>query len=216
MLIFKKEKHARHLVLEHMRNVRECVTESRNVLEEYLAGDVEATLRKAAEVSRLESVADDLLREIRTVLLDGAFLPHIRSDLYRLVEAADNIAGEAETIAQFLVCQSPEIPAEFHNELMEVFHQSLNCFFELRKAMKAFFKPKGSFKDIHEHFSQVCELESAVDILQSDLTKKVFTSSMELSKKSHLQRLIRRIGNIADLSEDTADELEFAAMKSVV
>lgn len=216
MLIFKKEKHARHLVLEHLRNVRECVTESRNALEEYLAGDLEATEQKAAEVSRLESVADDILHEIRNVLLDGAFLPHIRSDIYRLVEAADSIAGEAEDIAKFLVCQSPEIPAEFQNELMEIFQQSLHCFFELRKALKAYFKPKGLFEDLREHFTQVCELESAVDVLQSDLTKKVFTSSMDLSTKMHLQRLIRRIGNIADLSEDTADELEFAAMKSVV
>jgi len=28
--------------------------------------------------------------------------------------------------------------------------------------------------------------------------------------------LLERIGNIADLSEDASDELEFAAMKSVV
>lgn len=216
MLIFKKEKHARHLVLEHLRNVRECVTESRNVLEEYLAGDLEATEQKAAEVSRLESEADNLVDEIRNVLLDGAFLPHIRSDVYRLVEAADTIAGEAEHIAQFLVCQSPEVPAEFQNDLMEIFQQSLNCFFELRKALEAYFKPKGLFEDLREHFTQVGQLESAVDVLQSDLTKKVFASSMDLSMKLHLQRLIRRIANITDLSEDTADELEFAAMKSVV
>ncbi|MGB5705283.1 MAG: DUF47 family protein [Arenicellales bacterium] len=216
MLIFKKEKHARHLVLEHLRSVRECLTESRNVLEEYLAGDIEATEQKAAEVSRLEAAADDMVREIRNVLLDGAFLPNIRSDVYRLVEAVDTIAGEAEHIAQFLVSQLPEVPAEFHNELMEIFQQSLNCFFELRMAMKAYFKPKGLFEDLREHFTQVCQLESAVDVLQSDLTKKVFTSSLDLSKKLHLQRLIRRIANIADFSEDTADELEFAAMKSVV
>ncbi|MGI9316029.1 MAG: DUF47 domain-containing protein [bacterium] len=216
MLIFKKEKHARGLVLEHLRIVRECVTESRNVLEEYLAGDLDATNQRAIEVDRLESAADDVLSQIRDVLLDGAFLPHIRSDVYRLVEASDTIASEAEHIAQFIVCQSPQIPTEYQSELLEIFQQSINCFFELRKALKAYFKPKGLFEDLREHFTKVCQIESTVDDLQSELTKRVFASSLEQSRKMHLQRLIRRIGNISDLSEDTADELEFAAMKSVV
>ena len=82
--------------------------------------------------------------------------------------------------------------------------------------MKAYFKPKGLFEDLREHFTQVCKIESEVDALQAELTKQVFASSLELSNKIHIQRLIRRIGQIADLSEDTADELEFAAMKAVV
>jgi predicted phosphate transport protein (TIGR00153 family) len=216
MLIFKKEKHARHLVLEHLRDVRECLTESRNTLEEYLSGDLENATVRAGEVDRLESAADDLLNQIREVLLDGAFLPNIRSDVYRLVEATDSIAGEAQDIAKFITCQFPDIPSEYHAALLEMFQTSLNCFFELRKALKAYFKPKGLFEDLREHFTQVGKIESEVDALQAELTKRVFTSSLDLSNKIHIQRLVRRIGQIADLSEDTADELEFAAMKAVV
>ena len=97
MLIFKKEKHARHLVLEHLRNVRECVTESRNALEEYLAGDLEATEQKAAEVSRLESEADNLVDEIRNVLLDGAFLCHLLTPFPRSIHE-----GHVEALEQGL------------------------------------------------------------------------------------------------------------------
>ena len=32
----------------------------------------------------------------------------------------------------------------------------------------------------------------------------------------HLEHLVKKIGDVADLSEDASDELEFAAMKSVV
>ena len=36
------------------------------------------------------------------------------------------------------------------------------------------------------------------------------------AEKLHLQRLVTIIADIADLSEDAGDELEFAAMKSVI
>jgi uncharacterized protein Yka (UPF0111/DUF47 family) len=39
---------------------------------------------------------------------------------------------------------------------------------------------------------------------------------MGLSEKIHLAQLIECVADIADLSEDAADELEYAAMKSVV
>lgn len=216
MLIFKKEKHALELVLKHLKEVNECLVESRNSLEEYVVGNIEAAAQKAQAVDQLESLADNLMRELRGVLLDGAFLPHIRVDVYRLVEAVDSIAGMAEEITHFIIDQSPDVPDEFQADLLEIFAQALNCFHELRRALKAYFKPKGMFEDLEDHFTKVCDLESEVDILQSALTKKVFLSSMELSKKMHLQQLIKQIGNIADLSEDAADELEFAAMKSMV
>jgi predicted phosphate transport protein (TIGR00153 family) len=216
MLIFKKEKQARVLVLKHLNEVNECLVESRNSLEEFVVGNIESMNEKAQFVDQLESNADRLKRELREVLLDGAFLPHIRVDVYRLVEAVDSIAGMGEEITHFIIDQCPKVPDEFQADLLEIFAQSLNCFHELRKALKAYFEPKGLFKDLENHFNQVCAFESEVDILQSELSKKVFKSSLELSEKMHLQQLIKRIGNIADLSEDAADELEFSAMKSMV
>lgn len=216
MLIFKKEEQARDLVLKHLDQVNKCLTESRNSLEEYLVDNLESAAAVAEIVGEIESSADTLVREIREVLLDGAFLPHIRSDVYRLVEAVDSIAGVAEEIAQFVTAQGPMVPDQFHAELLEIFRQSLNCFHELRKALEAYFKPKGMFEDLREHFTKVCDFESEVDKLQAEMTEKIFTSSLHLSEKMHLQQLIKKIGNIADLAEDAADELEFAAMKAVV
>ena len=216
MLIFKKEEQARNLVLKHVHLVDHCLKESRNALEEFLIVKIESASGTATKVGEFEASADTLVREIREVLLDGAFLPHIRSDVYRLVEAVDSIAGVAEEISQFIIAQVPKVPDEFHADLLEVFQQSLNCFHELRKALEAYFKPKGMYEDLREHFTKVCDFESDVDELQTALTRKIFSSSLALSEKMHLQQLVKKTGNIADLAEDAADELEFAAMKSVV
>jgi len=216
MLIFKKEKQVRKLFLSHLNEVQECLMESRNTLEEYIAGDLELTGRRVNAVIEIESRADTLESQIRDMLLDGAFLPTIRSDVYRLVEGVDAIAGKAESVARFVVDQLPEIPEEFEGDLLEIFAQCLNCFMELRKALRDYFKPKGEIENLHIHVARVCEIETEVDIAESELTRRIFISDLNLAEKIHLRQLLERIGNIADLSEDASDELEFAAMKSVI
>ena len=216
MLIFIKEKNVRKLVLGHLAQVQDCLLESRNVLEHYLAGDVESVRKCARQVVEIESQADALERENREALLGGAFLPHIRSDVYRLVEAVDAIAGKAEDVARFVRAQQPLIPEEFEADLLELYLQSLNCFSELRKALKDYFKPKGQIDDLHQHVTAVSEIETRVDALEAELAVRIFESSMELAEKVHLEQLVKGIADLADLAEDAADELEYAAMKSVM
>jgi len=216
MLIFKKEKEARKLILGHLKEVHECLLESRTALEAYIAGDHEAVRQKRVSASEIESRADAIERQIRDVLLDGAFLPQVRSDIYRLVGAVDSISNKAEAVARFLDDQPPEIPEEFKPELLVIYQHSLDSFDELRDALRNYFKPKGKLENLHVHVSRVSDLESEVDAMESALTQRVYASSLDLGQKIHLEQLIRRAAEISDLAEDAGDELEFAAMKSVV
>jgi predicted phosphate transport protein (TIGR00153 family) len=216
MLIFKKEKEVRKLILGHLDEVRDCLQEARNAMQEYLAGDLGAAIGSAEKVVKIESKADQMELEIREVLLDGAFLPHVRSDVYRLVEAVDAIAGKAEDICHFVVDQSPAISSDLSGDFSGLYQMSLECFLELRKALKDYFRPKGKIESLHAHVSKVCALETEVDALESALAKRIFASDRELAEKIHLVQLITMIGEIADQSEDASDELEFAAMKLVV
>lgn len=216
MLIFKKEKEARKLVLGHLKQVQDCLTETRVALEAYIAGNAEAVLVQRQKVSELETGADNMVRNIREVLLDGAFLPHIRSDVYRLVGAVDTIGNKAEAITRFLSDQPPKLPDEFKPDLLVLYQHSLDSFAELREALRDYFKPKGVLENLHVHVSRVAELETEVDNMESSLRKRIFASSLNLAEKMHLEGLVHRAASIADLTEDAADELEFAAMKSVV
>ena len=217
MLIFKKEKAVRKLVMSHQATVQDCLLETHNVLVAYISGNVEATEEKARLVNEIESHADTFEREIRESLLGGAFLPQVRSDVYRLVESVDAIAGKAEDVAHFILAQKPRIPEEYDADLLDIFQKSLDCFLELRKALMDYFKPKGQLETLHGHVARVCEIETEVDGLESAFAVRVFNSErLDLCEKMHLEQLAKRIADIADLSEDAADELEFAAMKSVL
>ncbi len=216
MLIFKKEKKARKLALEHFEKTRECLTSAFTVMEQYLKGDIESANQSANVVIRLESEADTLKHQLRDVLFSGAFLPNIRSDVYRLVDSVDKVADIGETTSHFVVYQRPVVPEYFHDDMIEICKLCLSCFGELQDGLKCFFKPKGQIELLREHTSEVGNLETAVDNLQADFTRKIFESSMGMGEKMHLCQLLKYVARIADRSEDAADELQFAAMKSVV
>ena len=216
MLIFKKEKAARKLAAEHFRKTRECLQSAFTVMKQYLDGDMAAAQETAKDVIELESMADSLKDELRDVLFSGAFLPNIRSDVYRLVDVVDKIADMGETTSHFIVYQKPVIPERFHDELREIAKLCLECYGELVSGLECFFKPKGEIDLLRQHASKVGELETAVDGLQADFTKEIFNSTMGMGEKIHLCQLLKHVAWIADRTEDAADELQFAAMKSII
>jgi predicted phosphate transport protein (TIGR00153 family) len=216
MAFFKKEKEVRKLILEHLSLTQDCLAEVRAVLEHYMAGELDVATEKAEMVKRLERECDYCKRKAREVLHDGAFLPQVRADIHHLIELADTINGAGEAAAKCLVNEQPTIPPEFETDLMEICTQCLNSFHELRKAIKIFVDPDGEMPALHEHVERVYKLESEIHIKQAELTRKIFSSGLELAQKIHLGQLLRDICSISDQSEDVADALESTVMRSVV
>ena len=210
MLIFKKEKKARKLVEEHFAKTRECLYEAERVLEKYLAGDQDGARSAARQVIALESSADTIKREEGRVMISGTTFQG------RLVDRVDSVADKAETVSHFIVNQTPEIPDEFAPDLVSIFGLCTTCYEELHVGLKRFFKPKGELESLQRHVNRTGELETEVDNLEAEVTRRIFASTMGMGEKLHLAQLTRRIADIADAAEDAADELEFAAMKSVV
>ena len=58
--------------------------------------------------------------------------------------------------------------------------------------------------------------KSDVDKIEWDLTRQIFTSSLDYGHKVHLRLCLDSIVEISDRGEDAADQLELATMKSRV
>ncbi len=216
MLIFKKEKHVRKLAEQHSATMQECLDATQKLLADYLANDKEAFASQVKLTHDIESRADQLRWEIGQSLAAGAFLPAIRSDVYRLVQSVDKLAGRGEDLAIFLSNQMPVINPEFQTDLTELLTLNLECARQLHGALNDFLKPKGKLDELHSHTNRVGKLESEVDERQAKLMQRIFSSDFDLGAKIHLGQLVDEICGISDAAEDVADELAFAAMKSVV
>lgn len=216
MLIFKKEKTVRKLALEHATTVERCLQATADTLRDYLAGPGPDFSERVRRVGKLESKADNLKREACGVLQSGAFLPSMRSDLYRLIEAVDHVAGEGEDVARFLADQSPQIPREYHEELLKILALNLDCYTELLAALTSYYKPQGEIEELDAHVTRVGKLESEVDHHQVALTQWIFSSTLPLSLRMHIVQLLTALCAISNSAEKVSYELKFAALKSVV
>ncbi len=107
MQIFKKEKKVVELALRHVDLTRESLGIMAAAVKAAASDDLSGLDSAAKSVNRLETDADEALRDIRDLLYSGAYLPTIRGDLYRLLSAVDKITNRIEGCVEFVSSQKP-------------------------------------------------------------------------------------------------------------
>ncbi len=216
MQIFKKEKKVVELALRHVDLTRESLGIMAAAVKAAASDDLSGLDSAAKSVNRLETDADEALRDIRDLLYSGAYLPTIRGDLYRLLSAVDKITNRIEGCVEFVSSQKPLATDGFGEEVNELLDLTVACFDHLELALRAFFKPKGRVDDLREHSRAVGDTESRVDKRERALIAKIFSSDMPLAEKQHIAEMVSRITRISDQIENTADELELLSLKSII
>lgn len=216
MLIFKKEKRVVKLCSSHIDKVLEASEAAAAAIRHYVKGEVAEAEGYKDQVGRLENEADSLRREIGDTLYDGAYLPQIRGDLFRLIQGVDAIANKCEDAWEFFATQNPEIPSQYAAAFVEVIDAMMLTVTALHRALSIYFKPKGKIKSVREEAQEVAKGESRVDEMEWNLTQRLFNSDMDLANKMHLKRGLTMICDISDCAEDAADEVDVVSMKSVV
>jgi predicted phosphate transport protein (TIGR00153 family) len=202
-----REKEVRALVLQHLDKVGEVVARTREVLDDYLAGRLDAAKAGAINVDHLETDADDMRRAVSDLLYRGAFLPIFRSDIHEFVEQMDRIADRAEETSDFLLGQRPEIPAEFHEALRLIPHHTQEAFGALHHAVTTFFSTLDE-RVIRDRLRIVGVTESTIDDIEWKLTRQIFTADLPLAAKIHVNQFLETLTEISDQIEDTGDRLE--------
>lgn len=212
MLGRKTESDVRKLFDEHVTLVEQVLDTARQAVERYLGGELLAAKQDARKVDRLESAADAVLREIMTILHQGAFLPILRKDIFKLAYAVDKVANAGESFCDFCLSQRPDIPLNFHEAFLDITHANIEMFPLLREAVEII--KLGSFGWAGEGGSSFPELikkisieESSIDDLEWKLTRDIFRSDLPLANKMHLHEFLNHITIISDLIEDVADRI---------
>lgn len=216
MFFFKKEKEVVELLLKHMDVVEECLTTGIKTIQTYLKGDIREAKELAKQVDKIESKADLIRYEIRDKLYAGAYLPRLREDIYRLVEAVDEVANAGETCSDFFLNQRPVIPEELKVMFQAAVQESLGIISPLKHSVVCFLKGECPIQVSRQHAKEVGLKESDVDHIVWDLTKEIFTSSLEYSHKIHLKLCLDSISRVSDLAKDAADQLDLVILKSMV
>ncbi len=216
MIFFAKEKKVLDLIEKHAQKVEECLSTSLEALEAYLAGNIFEAKKMARQTDNLESQADLIRHEVRDTLYLGAYLPNLREDVYKLVESIDSVANVTEKCCDIFLNQRPEVPAFLKDDFLKLIQVSIGIIKPLKSALLCYLKGVCPIEESRHHARDVGLIESEADKLDWDLTKKIFSSDLEHSKKLHLKICVRRIVEITDKAEYAADLLDMVILKSMV
>jgi len=206
----KKEREVEGLIDEHLAKVEECLTLVQETIKIYLEGKIEEAKNLSYKTHLTESEADKKRREIIHLLYEGAFLPTYREGLMEFAKTMDKIADHSESSCDFLLCQRPDVPEEYKENVLKITEDSIACFKPLKEAVFNLFK---DFSVLREKTAEVDKLEAEVDKDEWRLTHEIFMSKLSLAQKIHLGELIWHISEISDVCQDAADCIEAIVVK---
>lgn len=215
-MILKKEKEVIGDILEHINAVEACAKTAFRAIETYLEGNITESKALARKVDDIETKADFIRYGIWDKLYSGAYLPLQREGIYKLVESMDKVSNAAEACCDFFLAQRIEIPEELKSQFLLVSRETLGIVAPLRNAMLSYIEGSGDVEGVREEATQVGIKESNVDKMEWDLTRQIFTSSLDYAHKVHLKLCLDNIVEVADRAEDAANQLELETMKARV
>jgi len=206
-----KENNVFKAIDEHLDAVGLTIKKLCELMETYLAGDIEKAEVLMKEVEDQERVADELRREIEAMLYQGAFLPVNRGDYARLSELIDSVADAAESAAHALILAKPKIPSDLKKEILDLLNASLETYKLVEKSVKML----NTNVDGAIEYAKKTELaEEDADRIEYTLLRKVFESErITTFAKLIWNQVVTKIGDIADRAEDASDQVLLIALK---
>ncbi|MCD6143874.1 TIGR00153 family protein [Thermococcus sp.] len=206
-----KENNVFKAIDEHLDAVGLTIKKLCELMETYLAGDIEKAEVLMKEVEDQERVADELRREIEAMLYQGAFLPVNRGDYARLSELIDSVADAAESAAHALILAKPKIPSDLKKEILDLLNASLETY----KLVETSVKMLNTNVDGAIEYAKKTELaEEDADKIEYALLRKVFESErITTFAKLIWNQVVTKIGDIADRAEDASDQVLLIALK---
>ena len=177
----------------------------------YLAEGVDTQFEEFLnKVQAIEREGDELRRQIETELDERTLIPDLRSDVIWLIENMDKLTNTCKANLFRLSIQQPEIPDKLRATYIELIDITIDCVDKVVFTARNFFEDHESVADLAR---EVALLETKADEVSSPLQRRIFDSDLDLSQKMQLRYFVEHFDELANQSEDIADQLAISAIK---
>ena len=177
----------------------------------YLAEGVDTQFEEYMnKIQATEREGDELRRQIETELYERTLIPDLRSDVIWLIENMDKLTNTCKANLFRLSIQQPEIPDTLRATYIELIDITIDCVDKVVFTARNFFEDHESVADLAR---EVALLETKADEVSSPLQRRIFDSDLDLSQKMQLRYFVEHFDELANQSEDIADQLAISAIK---
>jgi uncharacterized protein len=212
MAIFSKSNKVIELLEKFIDSIDQGSIVFKKGVDNYLYGNIQAFENNILTLSKLESDADLLGKDIENRLYKHSLMPQLRGDMLRLLEELDDIIDIMKTNLYQFEVEVPNIPGELNQDLSKLTEMSVASVEALVPAARAFFR---SPETVRDQLHRVYFYETEADKLAASIKRKVFRemTDLKLSEKFHLRYFTLHIEQVSDASKKAADLLSVMAIK---
>lgn len=177
----------------------------------YLQGSLNDCDQCIADLDRVESLADELRRDIEAQLYTETLIPESRGDVLGLLEAIDGVLDEAnDTLGRFSI-ERPRIAPELGERMLDMADVTTQAVESMVAAMRSYFVDLARVRD---HCAKTRFFEQECDRIAGVMMREIFASEgHDIGHKLHLRSLVKHIEQISDKAEDVCDQLSIAVIK---
>jgi len=210
-MLSRKEGKVDRLIQKHIEEVGEAVETCKAALFAYLDGDWEKFKQMAGAAESKESAADAVRREAEDALYSGGYLSVYREDFSILLDRVDDMADDAEAIADFLLIETPKVPPQLGGALKQIAEKTLKAFSAFRECFLLLYEDR---EKTYSATKEVRDVEREIDMLQGDLLHRIFQLDLSLAEKVHLRELVLKVGEVSNSAENASDKLRGLTFKT--
>jgi len=212
-ILFKPTRQLESNIEEFLNSVSEGAIVFEQGVKCYVDNDMENFTAHIQKIDELENKADELRRQIESMLYTHTLIPEHRGDVLGLLENTDDVIDTMkETLNQFDI-ETPDIPHTLNKDFLDLTTVSVKSADTLVNAIRAFFVEARAVKD---HLHKVYYYEKEADRIGNHLKRKVFQMNLDLCKKFHLRYFALHIQNVSDRAEGVADRLAIYTIKRTI
>ena len=200
------------LLLEHTKEVHECVKLIKPLTDALLAGEFRKIEELHHKMSSLEHEADDTKTEIRNRLSRVYLLSVGRYELVQFLTLQDNVADAAEDYAVVLLLRKTTVPVELRedylalvNQVVLVSEHLLSLAEELSSLAQAAFSGHEAER-VLKSIDKISEEEWKADKLQRKFARHYYDMEDQLDTMTliFLDKYCKTLSSIANAAEKTA------------
>ena len=188
-------------VIEKMREHLNYVIEANELLKVMIENDDKEL---AKEICEIEKLGDVVRREIALRLYEGAFIPGLRANLYRLAELIDEIIDEVEdTSINYNLISN--LDGEIRHDCLRIAEINVKMSYDLISA----FECLQNECELKDKTLVIRVREEEIDRIKEELYKKMIKKEVKSYWEGEiLSDFIKHLVNISDLIEDAADVIQ--------
>lgn len=188
---------------EVVEDIEEFIEFLCSACELFREGIEETNREKVSRVLEMENEGDVMRREIASKIHEGAFLPYLRPNIYKLIEIIDEVLDTLEDAGVNYV--KIDIKDDIKDDISEISNLNLKACRVFLKTFKSLFKGE---EDLRETTLAIRIYEKKVDEIKYDLMDKLLKQEVNFWEGKILSDFISNLVSITDLIEDAGDLIQ--------